>query len=111
MDEQGMVKIYTLKNVAPAGLKPVKKLVYLEDDYFEERQVGVTRLYAAKNAEKRIDSLIRVFNSQPIVEGMVAEIGSVQYQIDATQKEIGKDSVLLTLIRLEKNYEIYQPAT
>jgi hypothetical protein len=42
---------------------------------------------------------------------MVAEIGSVQFQIDATQKEIGKDSVLLTLIRLEKNYEIYQPAT
>lgn len=106
-----MVRIYTLKNVAPTGLKPVKKLVYLEDDYFEKRQVGVTRLYAAKNADKRIDSLIRVFNSQPIVQGMVAEIGNEQFQIDAAQEEIGKDSILLTLIRLEKNYEIYQPAT
>lgn len=111
MDEQGLVKIYKLQNISPSGLKPVKKLVYLEEDYYEERQIGVNRIYAAKTAGKRIDGLILVFNTQPILEEMVAVIGNVQYQIDAVQKQIGKDSVLLTLLRLEKNHEIYQQPT
>jgi hypothetical protein len=34
-----------------------------------------------------------------------------QYQVDAMQKVIGKDAIDLTLVRMEKTYEIYAEPT
>lgn len=108
MDEQGLLTIYSLENVASAGLKPQMKLVKKATAYYQERTVGVTRMYAALGANRRIDSLLRCFNTNIIVDGMVVipENGQ-QYQIDANQKVIGKDAVDITLVRVEKLYEIY----
>lgn len=108
MDEQGLCKIYSLENTAAKGLKPVMKLVQKATAYYEERQVGVTRLYAALGANRRIDTLLRCFNTDVIVDGMVViPQDGYQYQVDAVQKVIGKDAVDITLVRVEKLYEIY----
>lgn len=109
MDEQGLLTYYSLENISPKGTKPIQKLVELGDCYYSERQVGVTRLYAAKAANRRVDGLVRCYNTE-IIEGMVViPNDGKQYQVDACQKVIGKDSVDLTLVRLEKLYEIYEP--
>lgn len=108
MDEQGILTIYSLENIAPKGLKPSQKLVEKATAYYSERQVGVTRMYAALGANRRIDSLLRCYNTEIIVEGMVViPQDGKQYQVDAIQKVIGKDAVDLTLMRVEKLYEIY----
>lgn len=107
MDEQGLLTIYSLENIAQNGRKPSMQLVEVCTAYYNERQVGVTRLYAALGANRRIDALLRVFNTD-IVEGYVVipEDGE-QYQVDAIQKVIGKDAIDITLVKLEKLYEIY----
>lgn len=107
MDEQGLLTIYSVENTASKGLKPVMKLVEQTTAYYEERQVGVTRMYAALGANRRIDALLRCFNTD-IVEGMVViPNDGYQYQVDAIQKVIGKDAIDITLVRVEKLYEIY----
>jgi hypothetical protein len=111
MDEQGLLTYYSLENLSPKGLKPVQKLVRKGQAYYEERQVGVQRMYAALGANRRIDSLVRCFNTE-INEGMVVTFDDqAQYQVDAMQKVIGKDAIDLTLVRMEKTYEIYAEPT
>lgn len=111
MDEQGLLTIYALENVAPKGLKPSQKLVQKDTAYYSERQIGVTRLYAVRGANAQIDALLRCYNTD-IIKGMVVipEDGN-QYQVDECQKVIGKDCVDLTLIRIEKLYDIYAEQT
>ena len=104
MDEQGLLTIYKLENIAPKGLKPSMKLVEIGTAYYSERQIGVTRMYAAKGANCRIDALLRCYNTQ-ILEGMVV------IPNDASQKVIGKDAVDITLVKVEKLYEIYAEPT
>jgi hypothetical protein len=111
MDEQGLLTIYSLENVAPKGLKPSMKLVEVGKAFYQERQVGVQRMYAALGANHRIDSLLRCYNTE-IMDGMVViPTDGKQYQVDATQKVIGKDSVDITLVRVDKLYEIYAEPT
>lgn len=111
MDEQGLLTIYSLENVAPKGLKPSMKLVEVAQAYYSERQVGVTRMYAALGANHRIDALLRCYNTE-IENGMVVipEDGN-QYQVDAIQKVIGKDAIDITLIKVDSLYEIYTEPT
>lgn len=111
MDEQGLLTIYSVENTASKGLKPVMQLVEQTTAYYEERQVGVTRMYAALGANRRIDALLRCFNTD-IVEGMVViPNDDYQYQVDSIQKVIGKDAIDITLVRVEKLYEIYTEPT
>jgi hypothetical protein len=101
MDEQGLLTIYALENVAPKGLKPSQKLVQKDTAYYSERQIGVTRLYAVRGANAQIDALLRCYNTD-IVKGMVVipEDGN-QYQVDECQKVIGKDCVDFGIPRIK----------
>lgn len=112
MNEQGLLSIYSLENVAPKGSKPIQKLVLKATAYYDEQRVGVTRLYAALGANRRIDALLRAYNTDIIEGGMVViPEDSKQYQVDAVQKVIGKDALDITLVRVEKLYEIYSNPT
>lgn len=111
MDEQGLLTLYSLENVAPKGLKPSMKLVEVAKAYYSERAVGVNRMYAALGANHRIDSLLRCYNTEIEDSWIVIPDDGKQYQIDAMQKVIGKDAIDLTLIRVEKLYDIYTEQT
>lgn len=108
MNECGLLTIYQIENVAQKGRMPSEKLVKVVDGYYQELRVGVTRLYAALGANRNIDALLRVFNTDVIVNGMVVipEDG-MQYQVEAIQKNIGQDSVDITLRRVDELYEIF----
>lgn len=109
-DEQGLLTIYSIENVAPKGLKPDYKLVEIEPAYYTALRIGVTRLYAAKGAKERIDGLVRCHSTE-VSDGKVVVLGGKQYQVSASQPVISQDSVDITLTRIEKEYEIYQQPT
>lgn len=111
MDEQGLLTIYSIDNIAPKGLKPSMKLVEICQAYYSERNVGVQRVYSALSANHRIDALLRCYNTELELGWVVVPEDGKQYQIDVMQKVIGKDAVDITLVRLEKDYEIYTEPT
>lgn len=105
MRDAGMLTIYSLENVAEAGLMPTEKLVKVCDAYYIERTVGVTRAYAALSANQQIDMLVRCFNTTLTAnaEYVILEDDN-QYRIGLKQK-VG-DDVDLTLVRLEDYLDV-----
>jgi hypothetical protein len=107
MRNAGILTIYALTNIAEGGSMPVEKLVPLTTAYYEERTVGVTRMYAALGADQQIDLLLRCFHTPTLAvnaEYCIPEDGN-QYRITLKQK-IDADTYDLTLVRLEDNYDV-----
>jgi hypothetical protein len=112
MRDEGILTFYNLQNTAQSGQMPKQQLVSLEIiGYYANKTIGFNRMYAAKGANCRIDALLRCYNTQ-ILEGMVViPNDGTQYQVDASQKVIGKDAVDITLVKVDKLYEIYAEPT
>ena len=68
----GVVNIYAVMNKAKSGDKPKERLVHLKSLRYEERTVGVKRYYAAKQANARVDYVLRVPRQRDIRSGDVA---------------------------------------
>ena len=100
MRDAGILTIYSLQNVAEAGMMPTEKLVKICDAYYTERTVGVTRAYAALSANQRIDKLVRCYNTDLAVDAeyVILEDGE-QYRISL--KQVQGDNVDLTLEKME----------
>lgn len=103
----GLLTIYALENTAEPGMMPCEKLVSVGTAYYSERTVGVTRMYAARGANSRIDALVRCWNTEIPRNGkfVILEDGE-QYRIDGAQKIVNIGAVDLTLIRLEDLYDV-----
>ena len=106
MDEVGLLKICSLENTAAAGHAPDEKLVEIESAYYEQRRAGITRIYQAMGADRRFDLIVRCFNTSVPREGLYVVIDEEQFRIDICQKIIGQDAVDLTLIKLERYYDV-----
>lgn len=116
--DDGVVQVCTLTNSAPAGAMPVYTLTpAMPAQYFAETQIGMRRQYLAKGVDEQIDLLIQIWAEErrPRI-GQVAVItgwkyqeeeSGDQYRIDNVQmvQEEGLDVFLLTLRRLEDNYD------
>lgn len=105
----GLVKIYTVENVAAPGYKPVEKLVYKLTLRYEEQRLGITRFYSGQQNQSQIERVIRVpraggVNNQNVA---ITEDGH-KYRIDLVQAvmEIYPPSLDLTLARLDQDYEM-----
>lgn len=98
---EGLLKIYTARNTAEPGKMPVIKLEHLTDAYYQEEQVGVTRVYAAMAANQRIDLLVRCFFTENIQDAYAVKLEDGKaYEI--TLKQQRDDDVMLTLKRMEQ---------
>lgn len=106
MDEQGILTICSLQNIAVSGRMPTEKLVVVGTAYYEMRQAGVTRIYQALGADRRLDLLVRCFNTEIPQEGLYVVIYNNQYRIDICQRIIGKDAIDLTLVKVEDYYDV-----
>lgn len=117
MMDAGLVTFCTLENTAEDGDMPKEKLAPSVTLMFENRNIGVTRFYAAQGANQRIDMLIRVWRVNAKIgmyailedyEGQENEDGD-QYQIDAVQQTLdgsGLKVTDLTLRRVDRLYEV-----
>ncbi|BDF66583.1 hypothetical protein AAEU42_00055 [Pseudoflavonifractor phocaeensis] len=99
----GLVTICDVDNVGEAGFRPVKGLVKKCALRYQERTVGVTRFYAAKAAQARVDRVIRVPRCGVLKTDQVAILGSgdqyiiVQVQYPAAVRPLSIDLSLRTV--------------
>lgn len=112
---EGKLSIYSLKNIAEKGLMPAEKLVWVCNEFYGRRTVGVTRQYAALGANRRVDKLLRIWRNDSVMPDMFAiPDDGRQYRIDMVQlttDEDGLDVMDLTLVRLEDNYDVVAKST
>lgn len=107
MRDMGILTLYSLVNTAAKGDKPLEKLVKVGEAYYAERTVGYNRIYAAMGANERIDILVRCYNTDiPYSAKYVVLEDGEQYQISVKQKIVDEDATDLTLVRVEKYYDV-----
>ena len=109
MIADGVLRIYTLQNMALPGAMPAPKLVlkYPHDIFYADRVIGYNRQYAAMGADQRISKLVRIWDMS-IEAGEYAVIDGVQYRIDVVQHLRDEDGLKvcdLTLAKLEERYD------
>lgn len=105
----GLVRIYSVENVAAPGYKPEEKLIYKLTLRYDEQRLGIQRYYSGQQNQSQIERVIRVpraggVNNQNVA---ITEDGH-KYRIDLVQAvmDIYPPSVDLTLARLDQDYEV-----
>ena len=110
MKPKNILNIYTLEDISEPGKMPVQKLVFLKQEFYEERHVGVNRKYAAMGANSQIDALMRIWQDREIEKGYYVILpDGKQYRVDDIRHVDDEDNLPvsdLTLIRLENNYDV-----
>ncbi len=107
--DDGVLKIYKIKNGASGGAMPSDALQFKTAVRFSFSTFGVTRFYAAKQAGVEVNSVVDIYFDQNIKvndvavfeNGQQARIGMIQ-----TYREDGVLFQKLTLERMDFCYEI-----
>lgn len=85
----GLVKIYRVENTAKPGYQPVEEPVIKYTLRFENRALGIKRIYLSRQQQAQIVKVIRV----PRVDISPQDIAIIhdgkQYDIDTVQDVIG----------------------
>lgn len=106
----GLLTVYLVTNAANPGAAPVEKLHRKVQLPYEERMIGVKRMYLAQQSEDRLDLLLRVpyrpgIAAQdvviPTLDGKLYEIRTVQKVLD-----IRPPAMDLSLARLTADYKL-----
>lgn len=105
----GVLAVYSVTNTAEPGNKPVDALTpKIGPLRYQERRVGVTRYYAALQANAKVDAVVRVLRQHDIsTQDVVVLRDGQQYNIRQVQHPAGdKPKVTdLTLERIEQAYK------
>lgn len=118
MMDAGHCSIYQIINVQDPGDMPKEELQYHTEADFENRNIGITRQYAAKGVDERVDMVIRIWDEGPVLIDMIALLTDYdwqmdpdgdQYRITNVQPTVNSDGLKvidLTLQRLGEAYDI-----
>ena len=105
----GVVNIYSVQDGAAPGYRPVPVLVLVKRMRYQERYLGINRLYSGRQNQVDIQRIVRVQKVPGVSNQNVAitEDGQ-QYRIDSVQDVIGAypPSLDLTLATVEQEYEV-----
>lgn len=105
----GIVNIYTVQDGAAPGYRPVPVLVLVKRMRYQERYLGINRLYSGRQNQVDIQRIVRVQKVPGVSNQNVAitEDGQ-QYRIDSVQDVIGAypPSLDLTLATVDQKYEV-----
>lgn len=105
----GIVNIYAVQDGAAPGYRPVPVLVLVKRMRYQERYLGINRLYSGRQNQVDIQRIVRVQKVPGVSNQNVAitEDGQ-QYRIDSVQDVIGAypPSLDLTLATVEQKYEV-----
>ena len=105
----GIVNIYSVQDGAAPGYKPVPVLVLVKRMRYQERYLGINRLYSGRQNQVDIQRIVRVQKVPGVSNQNVAitEDGQ-QYRIDSVQDVIGAypPSLDLMLATVEQEYEV-----
>lgn len=101
----GIVRIYSVQDVAAPGYAPVERADFKALLPYAERVVGIRRFYEAKQNQTRVERVLRVQDT-----GLVSNLDQAQtedlvtYRVDLVQHvpDVWPPSVDLTLVRYEQ---------
>lgn len=103
----GIVEIYTVGNIAPAGYPPQEGLTFKQKLRFNEKTLGLQRLNAALQMNVNISRVINCPYLDDISTQDIAVIRGKQYKVTIIQKVMDRPPTMdLSLQRLEGDYEI-----
>ena len=105
----GILTVYTEENAAEPGYKPVEKLKKKIVLRYQERRLGLSRYYEAKQNQVRVERVVRApragnINNQDIG---ITEDGR-QYRIDLVQSvlDVFPPCVDISLAKIVQEYEV-----
>lgn len=108
--DDGVIRIYDVKNLSEPGEIPRKGLVYFESFSFSEDTLGITRFYEALRADQQIERVVKIYRDDRININQIAVMeDDTQYQIRMVQvakDDDGIDIQKLSLERVSDPYEI-----
>lgn len=104
----GIVRIYSVKDDAPPGRKPIAALEFVAALCYAEKKLGIQRYYSARQNQIDVERVLRV----PRIDGIhsqqvaITEDGS-RYRIDLVQLAEGvvPPSWELTLAKVEQVFD------
>lgn len=103
----GLLTVYAVENAGEAGCAPAPVFAKKAVLRYEERTVGVTRYYAALQANVMVDLVLRCPRAPVVSPRDVAVLhNGRQYRITLIQypRDVIPPSMDLTLERLEEDY-------
>lgn len=107
MFNDGVVKIYTVENIAAVGNKPQKGLTFKCGLRFKERTVGLNRFWSAQQNQVRVDKVLRVPKITTVSTQDIAIPNSGNQFIIRQIQYIEDEPVMdLSLERLGAEYEV-----
>lgn len=107
--DDGIVKIYSIGNIAANGKEPKEGLVAYESFYFGFDTLGINRYYTALQANQQIESVINIpgWNTlNPAKHIAVMENGD-QFRIQMVQTMLDEDGLRITRLSLERLAKAY----
>lgn len=104
----GIVRIYEVRNIAKPGCKPVNGLALRFSLRFDEQRLGINRLYLSMQNQAEIVRVVRTQRLEAISPQDVAIINGRQYRVNTVQsvKEIYPPSLDLALAAIAHEYEV-----
>ena len=109
--DDGKLKIYSVENTAEPGDMPVERLVYKQDYYYHVEQIGISRYYAALEADQQVEAVVDVpdWNDIKVTNLAVLDGETEPKKISMVQTaydENGLKMTRLTLTKVEMDYEL-----
>lgn len=105
----GIVEIYSVQDGAASGYRPVPMLVRKGALRYQERYLGINRLYSGRQNQVDIQRILRVTKVAGVSNQDVAitEDGQ-QYRIDSVQNvlDVYPSCMDLTLATVKEKYEV-----
>lgn len=106
--DDGMLKIYELRNTAENGLKPELKLFFKEEYYFRFDLLGINRYYTALQAKTQLSHVVNVPDWPDIVTDDIAILEDEKvYRIAMVQPQYDEYGIKITKLSLERIIQEY----
>lgn len=104
----GIVKIYTVTDAAKPGYQPKEQLKLKYSLAFEERALGINRLYLSRQNNAEIKRVIRVQRVNISSQDVAITHDGIQYRVDTVQavQDVYPPSLDLSLKAIEQNFEV-----
>lgn len=105
--DDGIIKVYAVKNIADPGEKPRDGLICKSSHYFGYETVGIQRHYTALQAKEKIAEVVHIWRDRDIHGDDVCIIDGCQYRCALVQHASDENGLQITRISLERLGEKY----
>lgn len=110
--DDGILRIYTVENIAENGAKPKKGLVLRSKFFFGFDVLGVNRYYTALEAKIQLAHVVNIpgWGGVSVLDIAIMEDGT-QYRVQMIQPQLDENGLRITKLSLERIVTEYDVPT